>query len=192
MRAVTVGAVPLVLVLAMWSEPLFASVFGESWRKSGEIFPLLAVPMVFGLLTGWPERVFEVREKQYISLAVQLSFDLAVVLVVTLMLAKGVPTGTVLIAYVAILTAYQLTYLGLVFGLSGLGMKRFIVLGGIMAGLAAAVIAADTAISGLGLGIGGFAIMLALTGAVSLAGAWTIFSIAVLRPKDNSARVYGS
>jgi O-antigen/teichoic acid export membrane protein len=87
MQAVTVGVVPIVLVLAMWSEPLFVWVFGENWRKSGEIFPLLAIPMVFGLLTGWPERVFEVREKQYISLAVQLGFDLAVVLVVTLMLA---------------------------------------------------------------------------------------------------------
>jgi hypothetical protein len=67
-------------------------------------------------------------------------------------------------------------------------MKRFLVLGGIVAALAASVITVDTAISSLGLGIGGFAIMLALTGAMSFAGGWTLFSIAGLPPKDDAAK----
>ena len=70
-----VGA-PLFAFGAIWSDELFATVFGSNWRPAGIMAMLLAPAAWMSVQTGWPERLFEVHMRQGVSLSVQLGSDL--------------------------------------------------------------------------------------------------------------------
>ncbi|HWV44274.1 hypothetical protein [Pseudorhodoplanes sp.] len=140
MRALAFGLVPFFLLAALWSSPLFPKMLGENWRETGHMFALLASPMTLALLTGWPERIFEIRAKQYWSLAVQFVFDSMVVVSVTALLFYGYDIDIVLTVFAAILSGYQLTYLALVFVLTGLGLRKYCTLLAMLAAVVAGML----------------------------------------------------
>jgi O-antigen/teichoic acid export membrane protein len=170
MRALMFGLVPLFVLAALWSSPLFARLLGENWRESGEMFALLVAPMSLALLTGWPERIFEIREKQYWSLAVQLVFDAMVMVSVTMLLAYEYSIIIVLAVFAVLLSAYQLTYLALVFVLTGLGMRKYLTLVAMLAGLVAVMILGHFGAAMVLNHVATFFVGLALAGAFSLIG----------------------
>lgn len=120
--------IPVFMVLGLIAEELFSFIFGGRWLGAGAVFGYLAIPFALTVLTGWPERVFEVRAKQYLSFAIQLVFDGLTIAGVSLTLVEGGSPLEAVRVYAAIQTCYQLTYLASVFILAGLSWRRFLCL----------------------------------------------------------------
>lgn len=117
---------PVFIAVALVAEELFTFVFGERWYGVGTIFGFLALPFALSVLTGWPERVFEVRRKQQWSFIIQLVFDGLTIAAVILTLTRGGSPLHAVQVYAVIQTCYQLIYLASVFILVGLGWRRLL------------------------------------------------------------------
>lgn len=125
-KALAQIAIPVFIAFGQVGEELFVFVFGEQWHGAGTVFGYLALPFALSVLTGWPERIFEVRAKQHWSFTIQLGFDGLTIAGVILTLAwGGLPLQAVQV-YALIQTCYQLTYLASLFVLAGLGWRRFL------------------------------------------------------------------
>jgi O-antigen/teichoic acid export membrane protein len=133
---------PLFGFFAFWAPSVFGLVFGPDWVEAGRYASVL-VPMAFcSLFTTWPERVFEVSQKQQVSLTIQIVFDAALVILGWVGLRGGADPLLVVAAYSGVSCAYHMAYLMGIFkiadfswtGLSRIG-KRVLVLGGAVTAL---------------------------------------------------------
>jgi hypothetical protein len=89
---------------------------------------------------------------------------------VTVLLAYGHSIVTVLTVFAVLLSAYQLTYLALVFILTGLGMRKYLTLVAMLAGLVAVMILGHFGAAMVLNHVATFFVGLALAGAFSLIG----------------------
>lgn len=119
-------AFPVFVAVGLVGEELFVFLFGERWHGAGTVFGYLALPFALSVLTGWPERIFEVRAKQHWSFTIQLGFDGLTIAGVVLTLARGGSPLQAVQVYAVIQICYQLVYLASVFILAGLGWRRFL------------------------------------------------------------------
>lgn len=127
---------PVFGFFAFWAPSVFGLVFGPDWVEAGRYASVL-VPMAFcSLFTTWPERVFEVSQKQQVSFTIQIVFDAALVVLVWTGLRGGAEPLLVVAAYSGVSCAYHVAYLLGIFkiagfawtGLSRIG-KRVLILG---------------------------------------------------------------
>ena len=125
LRYLGAGLAPFFVLGWFWAPEVFQIVFGARWREAGDYAALLMPIGYLSLFTSWPERVFEVRGKQHLSLAIQLIFDSATVGLVTVALINGTPPLTAIKYYVGVQCLYHMTYLAAVFRLSGFDLKSF-------------------------------------------------------------------
>jgi O-antigen/teichoic acid export membrane protein len=116
------ASAPAFAFMLCWGDELFVLIFGDAWRMGGQFAQVLAVPVWLALQNGWPERVFEIAHKQYISFSIQLGFDLLNISVVlaTYLTTKD-PVLTVGL-YAVSYTVYQLAYLVTVYRVAAFGM----------------------------------------------------------------------
>lgn len=133
---------PLFAFFAFWAPSVFGLIFGADWVEAGRYASVL-VPMAFcSLFTTWPERVFEVSQKQQVSLTIQVVFDTALIVLVWAGLRSGAEPLVVVAAYSVVSSAYHVAYLLGIFkiagfawtGLSRIG-KRVLVHGAAVAAL---------------------------------------------------------
>jgi len=132
---------PLFTFFAFWAPSLFGVVFGLDWTEAGQYAAVL-VPMAFcSLFTTWPERVFEVTQKQQVSLTIQVVFDAITIVLVWLGLQAGAQPLLVVAAYSAVSCVYHATYLIGIFRIAGFAWtglfrigRRVVTLGGAVTG----------------------------------------------------------
>jgi len=124
LRLGLLAAAPLFAFCAVWSDGLFAMLFGPEWRQGGTFAMLLAPAAWMALQTGWPERLFEVAMRQDVSFRVQISADIiiAAAVVAPLLAGKGVVMSVGAFALATIL--YHTAYLHAIFRVSGFESKR--------------------------------------------------------------------
>jgi O-antigen/teichoic acid export membrane protein len=125
LRYLAAGLAPFFVLGWFWAPEVFKIVFGAQWREAGVYASALMPIGYLSLFTSWPERVFEVRGKQRLSLTIQATFDAVTVAVVGFALLRGMPPLVAIYWYVAIQCFYHLTYLAAVFRLSGFGFSGF-------------------------------------------------------------------
>ena len=139
MMAIAELFTPLFAFFAFWAPSVFGVIFGPDWEEAGRYAAVL-VPMAFcSLFTTWPERVFEVRQKQQVSLTIQIVFDAATILLVWLGLQGGAAPLLVVAAYSAVSCVYHATYLIGIFSIAGFSWTGLLRIGRRVAFLAAAV-----------------------------------------------------
>ena len=66
---------PIFAFCTVWGDHLFVFVFGERWHTSGQLAMALAPAAWLAIQTGWPERLFEVNQRQGVSFGIQLLSD---------------------------------------------------------------------------------------------------------------------
>ena len=95
------------MILAIAAPPLFALVFGEKWRVSGEYAQLLAPMFFFRFVASPLSYVLFIAEKQQLDLALQ------VVLLISsgVSLSVGLAFGSIKIALAAFSIAYSVLYI---------------------------------------------------------------------------------
>ena len=121
------GALPLGFV-ALWGPEIFGLAFGDRWSDAGRYAALLSPVALLAILTGWPERIFEVRRRQSLALAIQFVFDAAAIGSMAWLLAHGEDAYTALQAFAGIQAAYHLCYLAAVFRLVPIPFTRLVAL----------------------------------------------------------------
>jgi O-antigen/teichoic acid export membrane protein len=136
MRRLSGPVVPLLVFFMFWSQPLFELAFGDKWGQAGHIAVYYAPVAFLFLYTSWPERLYEVSEKQQVSLAIELGGNLLKFGVVLCLLAKDYGPITAIIGYALADAAYHIAYLLGLFYVGGFDRSRLIHLAGRVIGLA--------------------------------------------------------
>lgn len=173
MAVFAVGLPPVFALAGCWAEYGFGLIFGEKWVQSGFYAAILMPIALLSVLTSWPERIFEVRNRQHWALTIQLSFDLASVLAVVLILHGGHGVTLAVLTYVGIQIAYQLVYLFAVFRLVGLTIRQYAaIVMSIIAGASAALLLHQMTRLGFLTSIHRLIIEGLWVGLLSSAGAW--------------------
>jgi O-antigen/teichoic acid export membrane protein len=101
---------PAFVFLFIWAPILFSYIFGLKWEEAGRYASCLS-PMAFMFLfTSWPERIYEVANKQNVSFIIQLISDTARIGTVVFLLYNGVSAYDCILVYSIISVIYYLAY----------------------------------------------------------------------------------
>jgi O-antigen/teichoic acid export membrane protein len=120
LRAVGDAMTPGFVVVAVWAGPLFGAVFGSAWTEAGWYAAAFA-PVAFGFLfTSWPERLFEIAQRQRDALVLQGLADGAGIGVVVLVLITGHSPLLAVGAYGVVYLVFHAAYLWRAFLVAGL------------------------------------------------------------------------
>jgi O-antigen/teichoic acid export membrane protein len=141
---------PFFMMIFLFGEPIFATVFGREWQEAGRFAGILAFPSMAKSLTAWLDRVYDIRGRQRFALINESAY--AVVALVATYVALRV-SGTAEIgleAYAAVTVVYYLIWL-----LCSLWVAKFdLLIGGefVLAALAMAsfIIGADRLLQWMG------------------------------------------
>jgi hypothetical protein len=130
---------PAYLFAVLWAPDLFAAIFGEPWREAGRYAAAYSPIAYCFLFTSWPERLYEVAQRQHLSLALQVVADALGIGLLAGMLAAGVAPLTCVRTYALTYSLYHFAYLLVIyriadFALAGLWrLLRLIALVGLVA-----------------------------------------------------------
>ena len=102
---------PAFALLFVWAPEIFAIVFGAKWREAGELARLLIPGAFCFLFTSWPERLFEVAQRQSLALGIQVVCDTVTILSVASLLARGATPWTAMLVYGVLSVIYSILYL---------------------------------------------------------------------------------
>jgi O-antigen/teichoic acid export membrane protein len=68
----TVG--PFFMIVFLFGEPIFMTVFGREWQQAGRFAGILALPSMAKSLTAWLDRVYDIRSRQRLALLNETSY----------------------------------------------------------------------------------------------------------------------
>lgn len=102
---------PFTAFFMFWSEEIFVLVFGESWRMAGQIAVWYAPVGFLFLFTSWPERLYEVSERQAVSLGIEFGGNITKVAAVLVPLWAGAGPIAAIVGYALADAVYHVAYL---------------------------------------------------------------------------------
>jgi O-antigen/teichoic acid export membrane protein len=102
---------PFTAFFMFWSEEIFVLVFGESWRMAGQIAAWYAPVGFLFLFTSWPERLYEVSERQAVSLGIEIVGNITKVAAVLIPLWTGAGPIAAIVGYALADAVYHVAYL---------------------------------------------------------------------------------
>ena len=115
---------PLTVFFMFWSEEVFVLVFGESWRMAGQIAAWYAPVGFLFLFTSWPERLYEVSERQAVSLGIEIGGNITKLAAVLIPLWAGAGPVAAIVGYAAADAVYHVAYLLGLFHVGRFRMSR--------------------------------------------------------------------
>jgi O-antigen/teichoic acid export membrane protein len=65
---------PFFMLLMLFGTPIFAFIFGAEWAESGRLAGILAAASLARSSTAWLDRIFDIRAKQHVALAMEAAF----------------------------------------------------------------------------------------------------------------------
>jgi O-antigen/teichoic acid export membrane protein len=65
---------PFFMLLMLFGTPIFAFAFGAEWAESGRLAGILAAASLARSSTAWLDRIFDIRAKQHLALAMEALF----------------------------------------------------------------------------------------------------------------------
>jgi O-antigen/teichoic acid export membrane protein len=174
LQATVVGIVPACGVLALWGPDVFAVAFGERWREAGLFASYLAAPLAFGVLTSWPDRIFEANLKQHWAFVIQITFDALSIGTVLLLMVSGTEKSVTVLAYAGVQVIFHLCYLGAVFRFAGLRAAKYIEVVLLTSGLFVGLFAIGIALKYLTSPLAAFSLHVVIGALISMAGLWLV------------------
>lgn len=102
---------PVTVFFMFWSEEIFVLAFGENWRPAGKIAAWYAPVGFLFLFTSWPERLYEVSERQTVSLGIEIAGNITKVAAVLGPLWSGAGPIAAIVGYAVADAIYHVVYL---------------------------------------------------------------------------------
>lgn len=65
---------PFFMLLTLFGTQIFSVVFGNAWSEAGRFAGILAVAAFVKTSTSWLDRIFDIRSRQHLALAVEIFF----------------------------------------------------------------------------------------------------------------------
>lgn len=102
---------PFFMLVFLFGEPIFATVFGQAWRQAGSFAVILAFPSMAKSLTAWLDRVYDIRSRQRFALINETSYAIIALAAtyITLRVSGSAELG--LEAYAAVTVFYYVIWL---------------------------------------------------------------------------------
>jgi O-antigen/teichoic acid export membrane protein len=125
-NCIVIFGVPGGIFFSIWSSEIFSFFFGEVWREAGTYATIFMPAAFLSLLTSWPERMYEVTQKQHISLSIQVFFDFFSILTLWTMLTFGANLLNCILIYTIINCVYHMTYLISIFKISNFNLSHLL------------------------------------------------------------------
>lgn len=151
LRMIAELGTPAFAFCVFWAPDLFAVAFGPQWRSAG-LYAAAFSPVAFCFLfTSWPERIYEVAQRQHLALMIQVVSDSIGIALLWGLLRVGVAPLTAVLVYALAYTGYHATYLYVIYRIAGFGISGFFALGRKVAtlGLGSALVVALLRASGM-------------------------------------------
>lgn len=115
---------PLFAFICTWGDHAFAFVFGEQWHTAGTYAMVLAPAAWLSVQSAWPERLFEVYQRQDASFRIQIIFDILTAAAVVLAMVLLSDPLYVIAAFAVVNCAYHLVYLNALASISGFDLPQ--------------------------------------------------------------------
>lgn len=116
---------PIFVFCVFWAPEIFKYLFGQKWMVAGQYASVLAFPAFCLLFTSWPERIYEVKQKQHISFTIQIVFDAFNICIVWFLLSKGIKPLICVGIYSLISCLFHITYLASIFKIARFRLYSF-------------------------------------------------------------------
>lgn len=130
MRHLGVAVAPLTVFFIVWSEEIFVLAFGSDWRAAGKIAAWYAPVGFLFLFTSWPERLYEVSERQRVSLGIEIGGNIIKLAAVLIPLLMGAGPLVAIAGYAVADAVYHIAYLLGLFYVGGFRITRLVELTG--------------------------------------------------------------
>ncbi|WP_054507847.1 lipopolysaccharide biosynthesis protein [Achromobacter xylosoxidans] len=118
LKLTLLAGAPLFAFCTVWGDVFFGYLFGDKWQTAGTYAMILAPAAWLALQTGWPERLFEVAQRQHVSFTIQVSADIITAVAVILPLALGNSIIGAIIGFAVANSSYHVVYLVAIFRVS--------------------------------------------------------------------------
>jgi len=129
-NSIIIFGVPGAVFFMIWSCEIFSFCFGEIWRDAG-IYAVIFMPAaLLSLFTSWPERLYEVTQKQHISLTIQVIFDSLSIFLLWFFLMVGVDVLNCILFYTILNCMFHVVYLINIFKISNFDLSKLMDSGG--------------------------------------------------------------
>lgn len=139
MNWIALTLTPAFLLFIFWAPEIFSLVFGARWKEAGVYAAAYAPAGFLFFFTSWPERIYEVAQKQHVSLTIQVVFDSLSIALVWGLLQLGFRPLACIFAYSAVQCGYHLAYLFAIFRIAGFQTRQYWRLIGNLLGIATLV-----------------------------------------------------
>lgn len=106
---------PVFVFFIFWAPEIFRYVFGKPWIEAGKYAAIYAPVIFLFLFTSWPERIFEVAQKQQIPFFIQIISDTIIISTILSALHWKTKPITCVFIYASISCLYHSIYLLAVF-----------------------------------------------------------------------------
>lgn len=108
-------ATPIFIFFAFWAPSIFSIVFGSKWEEAGYYARALTPVAFCFLFTSWPERIYEITQKQQISLLIQIISDSIISFITWALLYVGIKPLYCVLAFSLTSCIYHVVYLYTIF-----------------------------------------------------------------------------
>lgn len=128
MKYLLITCAPIYFMFGIVSKDIFIVIFGKNWSDAGNIYSYIVFPGLLSVLTGWPERIIEIKSQQKLIFYLQITADaITIVTVISAHIIFGNLFNDVLV-YSICQTIYHLSYLNVIFKLLYLKISDYLIL----------------------------------------------------------------
>ncbi len=102
---------PAFMLLMFFGKPTFAFLFGAEWAKSGQLAGILAAASLARSATSWLDRIFDIRAKQHLALAVETIFAVLGLVAMYMVLRQTHDVDAGVMAYVIVTVMFYIVWM---------------------------------------------------------------------------------
>jgi len=178
---------PFFVLMIVFAEPIFATVFGHPWRQAGHFAAILAVPSMVKTLTAWLDRTYDIRGRQVLPLLLEAGYVAVLLVTIYLTLWLTHDADLAVMVYSAVTVVFYLVWMVCALSVAGIPARlgvQFMVVTTVVIGL---MLGADSLINWLNVSVAlRIACALLLAAILSMAG--VRYGLRRMRTMEQSAR----
>ncbi|MGO9934868.1 MAG: lipopolysaccharide biosynthesis protein [Steroidobacteraceae bacterium] len=102
---------PFFMLIFLFGEPIFATVFGRAWQQAGRFAVILAFPSMVKSLTAWLDRVYDIRSRQRLALINEIAYSIVALAGAYIVLLVSGDAELAVETYAAVTVIYYVLWL---------------------------------------------------------------------------------
>ena len=124
--ALVVGPVilgPIFMLGFLFTEPLFAVIFGPRWQEAGRFAVILIVPSLVKTMTVWLDRIYDITGRQRLAMTIEIAYGAVAIATMYLAMRLTGSSELGLVAYATVNTLYFVIWLTCTLAVAGYRLR---------------------------------------------------------------------